>query len=184
VVQRLFAIPAGLALVALLPLWPAYREAIGRSDLRWVRQTLRRSLVFVVAATVPLSIGLILAGPALVSTWTQGQLTPPPELFPALAASTVALAVAAVFQMLLNGAQAMRFQYAVWTVAVVLSIGLSIILTSLIGVSGPAIAAALVIGLVLVAPALVYVPRLLLRLESAEGHAPETAEPLPWAGPV
>lgn len=165
VVYRLFAIPAGLAVIATVPLWPAYREAISRLDLRWVRLTLRRSLLIVLLATVPLVCVLSVAGPAIVSVWTQRDLTPAYGLYPALGAFTVAFAVANVYSMLLNGAQALRFQISIWVSMAVLNIALSIYLASRIGVAGVALGSAVTVVLVLIIPAAAYVPRLLRTLE-------------------
>ncbi len=167
VVYRLFSIPAGLALVALMPLWPAYREAISRSDIIWVRLTLRRSLLVTIVATVPLAVGLSIVGPVIVSLWTQRGLTPAYGLYPAIGAFTVAFAVAAVFQMLLNGAQAMRFQVSTMVLMAVLNITASIFLASRIGVAGVALGSVLAVVVVLILPAAVYVPRLLRRLENS-----------------
>ena len=165
VVYRLFSIPAGLAAIAIVPLWPAYREAIARRDIGWVRLTLRRSLLFVLAATIPLAIVLWLAGPAIVALWTRGDVVPAEGLYSALAAFTVALAVANVFSVLLNGAQALRFQIIIWIVMAVLNIVLSIYLASLIGVAGVALGSVASVVAVLIIPAGIYIPRLLRRLE-------------------
>jgi O-antigen/teichoic acid export membrane protein len=165
VVYRLFSIPTGLAVIALWPLWPAYREAVSRSDISWVRLTLRRSLLVTVGSTVPLAVVLSLVGPAIVSIWTQDGLTPPYVLYPALGAFTVAFAVANVFQMLLNGAQAMRFQVSTMVAMAVLNISASVFLASRIGVAGVALGSLVAVAAVLIIPAVAYVPRLLQRLE-------------------
>ncbi len=167
VVYRLFSIPAGLAVIALLPLWPTYREAISRSDITWVRLTLRRSFLVTIVATVPLAVALSIVGPAIVSLWTQRGLTPAYGLYPSLGAFTVALAVANVFQMLLNGAQAMRFQVSTMVLMAVLNITASIFLASRIGVAGVALGSVLAVVVVLILPGAVYVPRLLRRLENS-----------------
>ena len=44
VVAKLFLIPTVLVGLALGPLWPAYREALSRGDVGWVRRTFRRSI--------------------------------------------------------------------------------------------------------------------------------------------
>ena len=168
VVYRLFSIPAGLAGIALLPLWPAYREAISRSDIKWVRVTLRRSLLVIIVATVPLAVVLSIVGPALVSLWTHQGLTPAFGLYPALGAFTVAFGVANVFAMLLNGAQAMRFQVSTMVLMAVLNIIASIYLASRIGVAGVVLGSVFAVVVVLVVPAMLYVPRLLHRLESGD----------------
>jgi O-antigen/teichoic acid export membrane protein len=170
VVYRLFSIPAWLALTAILPLWPAYREAISRSDIKWVRQTLRRSLLVTIVATAPVAFVLSVTGPAIIKVWTQGGLTPADGLYPALGAFTVALAVANVFSILLNGAQAIRFQISIWVPMAVLNIMVSIFLASRVGVAGVALGSVFAVVVVLIIPAAVYVPRLLRGLERLAGQ--------------
>jgi O-antigen/teichoic acid export membrane protein len=165
VVYRLFAIPAGLASIAILPLWPAYREAISRRDMGWVRITLKRSLAFVLVATIPLAIVLSLIGPAIVKVWTGGELAPAWGLYPAFAMFTVALGIANAYSVLLNGAQELRFQLVIWSAMAVMNIVLSVYLASVIGVAGVAVGSVLATVSMLIIPAVLYVPRLLRRLE-------------------
>lgn len=168
VVYRLFSIPAGLASIALLPLWPAYREAISRHDIAWVRITLRRSLGVTILATVPLAIVLAMAGPAIVDKWTSQSLSPTRGLYLALGAFTIAFGVANAFMMLLNGAQRMRYQITTWSLMAVLNLAASIYLASRIGLAGVALGSVIAIVATLIIPALVYVPRLLRRLEQRD----------------
>lgn len=165
VVYRLFAIPAGLAAIAILPLWPAYRESIARRDIGWIRLALRRSLGFVLLTTIPLAVVLWFAGPTIVAVWTQGDLAPAAGLYPALAAFTVALSVANALSVLLNGAQELRFQIIIWSAMAVVNIVLSIYLASLIGVAGVAVGSVVAIVAVLILPSALHIPRLLRELE-------------------
>jgi O-antigen/teichoic acid export membrane protein len=177
VVFRLFSIPAGLAVIAMIPLWPAYREAISRSDIRWVQLTLRRSLLIVLAITVPLAICLMLAGPAVVALWTQGSLTPVYGLYIGFAALTISYAVANVFSIFLNGAQALRFQICIWVPMALLNVVVSVYLASRIGVAGVAFGSVIAVVAILIIPAALYVPRLLRRLEQSSSSSPRSAAP-------
>lgn len=165
VVARLFSIPAGLAAIALVPLWPAYREAISRNDIAWVRLTLKRSLRATILATIPLTIVLAIAGPAIVGLWTSQDLSPAYGLFLALGALAIVLPLASAFGMLLGGAQAMRFLISTMTLMAILNLAVSVYLASRIGVAGVAVGSVVAVVLALIIPALVYVPRLLRRLE-------------------
>jgi len=177
VVYRLFSIPAGLAVIAMIPLWPAYREAISRSDIRWVRLTLRRSLLIVLAATVPLAICLMIAGPAVVDVWTHGELTPIFGLYIAFAALTISYAVANVFSIFLNGAQAMRFQICTWVPMAVLNVVASVYLASRIGVAGVAFGSVIAVVALLIIPAAIYVRRLLRHLDQTRSSAANAVVP-------
>ncbi len=168
VVYRLFSMPAGLAAIALLPLWPAYREAISRHDIAWVRLTLRRSLLVTVLATIPLTIVLTIAGPFIVDTWTSHSVSPSHGLYLALGAFAITLGVANVFMVLLNGAQVMRYLIFTWILMAVLNLAVSIYLASRIGVAGVALGSVFAVVAALMIPALVYVPGLLRRLEQGD----------------
>ena len=168
VVYRLFTIPASLASIALLPLWPAYREAISRSDLGWVRTTLRRSLVAAALVTVPLVVALVALGPSIVEIWTRDAVSPPHLLYAGLGAFTVAFALASAYWMLLNAAQAMLFQVVTTAIMAAVNVVASAYLASRIGIAG--IALGQVVGLVGVSllPTTLYVRRLLGRLAASQ----------------
>lgn len=168
VVYRLFSIPAALAFIAVLPLWPAYREAISRHDIAWVRLTLARSLKVTILATVPLAIALMIGGPAIVQVWTSQSLSPTFGLYLALGAFTIALALANAFSVLLNGAQVMRYLIATWSLMAILNLATSIYLSSRIGVAGVALGSVIAVVVALIVPALVYVPGLLRRLDQGD----------------
>lgn len=185
VVYRLFAIPAGLASIAVLPLWPAYREAITSHDIAWVRLTLRRSLTMTIIVTVPLAVALTLVGPTIVQAWTSASISPPYGLYLAMAAFTVALAVTNVFSVLLNGAQVMAFLIGTWSVMAILNPVLSIFLASRIGVAGVAVGSVIAVVVALIVPFLLYMPHLLRLLEHrqhrqsawVEGESKDHVEP-------
>jgi len=165
VVQRLFSIPAGLAAVAFVPLWPAYREAISRQDIDWVRQTVRRSLKLAVVTIVPLTIVLTVIGPAIVEIWTSGTLSPTSSLYLAMGIFTIAYTLANTFGMVLNGAQAMRYLISTWCLMAALNLVSSIYLASRIGVAGVAWGSVIAVIAALLVPAVAYVPRMIDRLE-------------------
>jgi O-antigen/teichoic acid export membrane protein len=172
VVQRLFSIPAGLAAVAFVPLWPAYREAISRQDIDWVRQTVRRSLMLAVATIVPLTLVLTVGGSALVEIWTSGTLSPSTNLYLAMGAFTIAYTLANTFGMVLNGALALRFLISTWCLMAALNIVGSIYLASRIGVAGVAWGSAIAVIAALLLPAVVFVPRMIQRLERGDTTGP------------
>jgi O-antigen/teichoic acid export membrane protein len=167
VVYRLFTIPASLASIALLPLWPAYREAISRSDLGWVRTTLNRSLIAAALVTVPLAVALVALGPSIVALWTRDAVSPPHLLYAGLGVFTVVFAVASALWMLLNAAQAMRFQFVTTAIMAAVNVVASAYLASRLGIAG--IALGQVVGLVGVSllPTVLYVRRLLGRLAAS-----------------
>ena len=101
---------AGLASVFLVPLWPAYGDALARGDLAWVRATLRRSLALTVAATALPGLVLTLAGRPLLRLWVGDQLAVDTTTLAALAVWTVVAALGSAMSVLLNAAGVVRFQ--------------------------------------------------------------------------
>jgi O-antigen/teichoic acid export membrane protein len=168
VVYRLFSVPAALAFVTVLPLWPAYREAVSRQDIPWVRKTMRRSLIVTIGATLPLAVLLAIGGPGLVDLWTGGGLAPPWALYWAMGTLTVALAIANAYSVLLNGVQALRFSIGTWTLMAIANIVISVALASRIGVAGVAIGSVIAVTAALIIPDFLYVPRLMSRLERSD----------------
>lgn len=173
VVYRLFAIPGGLAAIALVPLWPAYSEAMARRDTMWVRRTLARSLRATIILTVPVVLGLLIFGPAIVFEWTGHTLSPPFALYLAMGGFIIAFAIASGYAMFLNGAQLMRYQISTMTIMALINIVISVILASRIGVSGVALGSLISVTAALILPALVYVPRALHALEQPRSTSPE-----------
>lgn len=134
---RLFAVVPLILGFALMPLWPAYGEALVRGDVKWIRTTLRRSLAAGLLITVPAAVVLTTFGVPIIHVWTRrGNLTPPVELMVGLGIWTVMGAFNWAFAMLLNGLHVIGFQ-AIWAVVMaVANLGLSILFTHYIGVSG------------------------------------------------
>lgn len=75
IAERLFALAAMVVGIVLSPLWPAYGEAAGRGDREWLSQTLVRSLVFAVGATVAVSAVVIAGNRQIMELWLGKPLT-------------------------------------------------------------------------------------------------------------
>lgn len=69
VVQKIFSVVM-LAQFFVIPLWPAYGEALARSDFGWARRTLNRALGYSVLLTASLSLPFLFFGRSIVSIWT------------------------------------------------------------------------------------------------------------------
>jgi Na+-driven multidrug efflux pump len=83
---------------------------------------------------------------------------------------TIAFALASAFAMLLNGAQVLRFLISTMSLMAVLNLAASIYLVSRIGVAGVALGSVIAVVVAFILPALVYVPKLLRRLEQRDGR--------------
>jgi O-antigen/teichoic acid export membrane protein len=175
VATKLFLIPTTLVSLALLPLWPAYREAIVRGDSSWVRQTFLRSLRLVFGIAVPFSFFLVVFGIQLVRYWVGTTVQPSFILILGVGIWTVMSGIGNAFAMLLNGAQAIRPQVIMATLMASANIALSIWLTQRIGVAGVVWGSIIAFGIFTLAPVCAYVPRLLRRIGNDQA-APSAAD--------
>lgn len=173
VATKLFLVPTVLVTAAVGPLWPAYGEAYARGDVAWLRRTLRRSVILVLAMTVPLSLLLAVAADPILRFWIGGAVTPPPLLVAGIAAWTVLSGVGTAMAMLLNGLHILRFQIATAVVMAALNVSLSIALASSMGVAGVILGTVIAYPISTLLPLGWYVPRLLRRLELSTPRRPE-----------
>jgi O-antigen/teichoic acid export membrane protein len=166
VATKLFLIPTTLITLALLPLWPAYREAIVRGDSSWVRQTFRRSLKLVLTLGVPSCVLLVVVGIPLIRLWVGTAVQPSFALILGIGIWTVMGGVGNAYAMLLNGAQVIRFQVATASIMATTNIALSVLLTQRIGVAGVVWGTIIAFSICSLVPTSVYVPRLIRRIQA------------------
>ena len=100
-----YMIPA----VIVLPLWPAYSEALTRGDVDWVRLTFRKAIVFSALTSGGIAAGLIAFGRQLVLLWVGRAITVPLSLMVPLALLFVLHTIADTGGCLLYSANAARY---------------------------------------------------------------------------
>jgi O-antigen/teichoic acid export membrane protein len=115
VVQRMFMMISILLALFTAPLWPAYREAIGRGDIPWVKKTLRNSLLATAVLASTMSLAVLRWSDFLLQHWVRGQVHPPPMLLAGFALWVVFEAGGSALAMFLNGAGIIKFQMIVAT---------------------------------------------------------------------
>lgn len=107
--QRLFNVFAVIQNAFMLPLWPAYSEAMARSDHEWIRRTLWRSLAATLLCTIaPAAIGAALAHPVFVVWLHHGADLPHAGLIWALFFWNAAVFLEQPFGYLLSGISEIR----------------------------------------------------------------------------
>ena len=148
----------------LMPLWPAYREALTRRDHQWVRRTLVRSLQIAAGVSVPFSILLIVFGRRLLDLWVGESVVPTTLLLVALGLYTVVYSLSTAIAMLLNGSNVIAFQVVLAVCMMLTNLVASIVLTHMLGVSGPAWGSTIALTFCVLLPSIWYVRRLLWRL--------------------
>jgi O-antigen/teichoic acid export membrane protein len=166
-----YAVPSRLALagvalisVLVLPLWPAYAEALARGDVAWVLRILRRSLIATSTAGCAAAVVFVLFGGPIVDAWSRGEVDPGWGLLVGLGLWLVLGSVGSALAMFLNAAHIVRMQVICASLMATANIMLSIVLAKKIGVAGLIWGTVISYTIFVVVPYAVRVPRLLVRL--------------------
>jgi O-antigen/teichoic acid export membrane protein len=90
VAQKLYSI-ALITQFFVVPLWPAFGEALSRGELSWVRRTMVRSMAYSMGAGVLISFPFLFFGKSIIALWAGAGVVP-----------TFSLLLAFVFLVLMN----------------------------------------------------------------------------------
>jgi O-antigen/teichoic acid export membrane protein len=177
---RLFMIAPTIVSMVLLPLWPAYSEAIARGDISWVKRTLRLSLIVSLILTGTASIVLVIIGPVLIHAWVGGSVTTTFPLLLGMGTWAVLNNASTAVSMLLNGASVIRFQVFTALAMALSSPVASILLGMNFGVAGIIWGTVLAHLLCSGIPTLLFLPGFLrgLRKVGATSSQPADRQPL------
>lgn len=134
--QKLFGFSAQLINIGMMPIWPAYGEAIARGDFQWVRKAFRNSISLTLAISCLICPLLSVTGPWIVRVAVGRTLHVPVLLFWALAFWGIIYAVWVPITMLLNGAGSLKAQSTAAITSSLVNLALSIYLTRRMGVIG------------------------------------------------
>jgi O-antigen/teichoic acid export membrane protein len=156
---RLFLVAPALAAAVLLPLWPAYSEAIGRGDHAWVRSTLRRSLLLSAVGVAVPSAALVLLARPLLSVWAGSIPAPSTSLLLAMGAWSVVSTASMALAMWFNGTGVVRLQVVLSLVMATSNLWLSISVVDRWGAAGPVWASVVTQTAVILVPELLVVRR-------------------------
>jgi O-antigen/teichoic acid export membrane protein len=162
--MKLFDMVGMIAGLWLVPLWPAYGEAMARGDVGWVRCMLKRSVLGIIVGTGAASLALVLFGGTVVRMWTGSAVQPTMTLLIGLAVWTVLKNAGTAAAMFMNGINVIRFQAASAVCMGIVALALKVELAKRFGLPGivwGTVTAYLVCELI---PLGVYVPRLLAGL--------------------
>jgi O-antigen/teichoic acid export membrane protein len=166
--QRLFALPMTLIGLLMLPLWPAYAEALARGDADWAKRTLKRSLFVAVGFSAASSLFLVALGPLILKLWL-GPRDPhaPMMLLIGLGLWNVLNAAGQAVAMLFNAAHILKFQVISATTMATAALTLNILLTKWTGVAGAVWGTVIAYTLCCVIPWFFFMPRLWKKLGAA-----------------
>jgi O-antigen/teichoic acid export membrane protein len=134
--EKMFSVIGVVINMLLFPLWPAYGEAIARGDRAWVRVTLIRSFWAAILTAAMLSSVFVIFGESIIKLWVGSTVKPPLMLLIGLGLWRVMDAGGNAVSMLLNGANAVRFELIVGLLMAAIAVALKLVFVSYIGVSG------------------------------------------------
>jgi len=122
--------------VFLVPLWPAYSEALARGDVKWVKSTLRRSLAYGELIFAPVVLALAVLGKPIVHLWVGPQIQPTYALLFGMAVWIILTVPGSAFGMFLTGANVLKLQVAIMVPTAVVSVFLKIVMARAFGLPG------------------------------------------------
>jgi O-antigen/teichoic acid export membrane protein len=140
ITQRIIFLPSTFLQMFVFPLMPAYGEAKARGDIRWIRKTLKYSLLFIsVAALLSLSALIFTAHP-IINIWVGKDFLPSNLLIIAFATHAFIGNLITPLSVMLYGLEKVKAQAAVVTLNAIVSIPLGIFMTQQSGEVGLALA--------------------------------------------
>jgi O-antigen/teichoic acid export membrane protein len=170
--QRMFGLIAMMSGMLIAPLWPAYGEAISRGHMKWVRHTLKTSLLLVLGTTSAASFTLLLLSHRLIHWWVGSRIHPPFFLLLGLAIWTVIGCCGDALASFLNGASVIRFQVIVASIFGMVCVITKIFFVHRFGIVGVPWATITAYLLFSALPCALYIPSYIRRLGTGTAVLP------------
>lgn len=126
VAVRLFQFVTQPLAIMNAPLWGAYVDAHAKGDTRFIKRTLKASLLFTLGVASFAGLVLFLIGPWVLSYWTHGAIVVPEMLLGLVAVWTVFDCCGVALGMFLNGLHIVRQQVIVVAIFCMLVLPLKI----------------------------------------------------------
>jgi O-antigen/teichoic acid export membrane protein len=127
----------------LLPLWPAYSDAKARGDYKWIKKTLRNSILSVSIWSISAGGLLIIFSPMLVRYLVGKDVDIPADLPLYMLLTYTLICIGNSTAMLVNGLGELKFQSFVAPISAIANLVLSISLGKAIGLQGVTLATAI-----------------------------------------
>src|ERR1039458_5313747 len=108
--DKMFGVIPLIMSMVLLPLWPAYGEAIARNDIAWVHRILKKTIILSLLVSVSFSLAFCLFGERLLSLWAGHAIFAPAALLLGMGLWKVIEAVGNSAAVYLNGNNLIREQ--------------------------------------------------------------------------
>jgi len=162
--QRMFSFVGAITTMLLVPLWPAYGEAVARGDLAWVERTLWRTLLGILVLTSAISAALALLSHRLLLWWVGPSIQPPSLLIAGFAVWAVMQCVSGALLVFLNAASILRLQVLLHCAFGGACVAAKLWAARRYGIAALPWATLLLYAPLVALPTLLYVPRLIVRM--------------------
>lgn len=133
---KMYSLITVLLSMLIMPLWPAYSEAVARNDTIWVKKTLKSMLKLTLVITGGSAFLLTVFGERIIHLWTGPQITPSFSLLVGLGIWTVVLGCGNTLATFLAAMNRMRFLAIFAIIMAGMSILMKIIMVPSLGVAG------------------------------------------------
>jgi O-antigen/teichoic acid export membrane protein len=163
---KLFQMIPTISGLFMFSLWPAYGEALARGDIHWIKKTYWRSLRFITISVVPCALILLITATQIIRIWVGRSITPTALLLVGLTIGAIVNSLIGPVSAFMNGARILGFQVATWSIMAVTNLGISILLTKKIGLSGVIYGSIISQILFILIPSFWYISRFITRLEA------------------
>ena len=173
--MRMFMVVRSLASMFVIPLWPAYSEALARGDAGWVKRTAVRSVVLTVLIFSPLVVGFVILGKPIVHVWVGPQIHPSFLLLWGAAVWVVVDLCGNAVGIFLMGANRLKFLVIGYAAAAVAVLPAKVYCARAFGIAGVVWATAVITALGTVASVL-YAAHVLRQIQTASSPCREAGD--------
>jgi O-antigen/teichoic acid export membrane protein len=170
---RMFGMINAFLIMVSGAMWPAYADAMARSDWPWIRKSFMRVVGFGTAITVIATAFLVYFGNKILAIWVGPQMHASPTLLAVFAIQCILYAYLQPINFLMNGIGKLRVQVISGLVMAFLNLALSIVFVKLYGIVGAVLGTVISQSLVQVVPLTAVTWRELKKL----GQMPRVSEP-------
>ena len=164
---RMFNMILGMLVLVSGSMWPAYADALSRSDSAWIRKSFLRVAVFGGVITALATLFLVVFGNRILMLWVGPQIQASRPLLMVFALQSILYAYLQPITFLLNGLGKLRIQVICSLAMAVVNLGLSILFVKLYGIIGVVIGTSLALLAVEVVPLTFAVRSVLRQLDHA-----------------
>jgi len=167
---RLFSFVNALLIVASGSMWPAYADAMARSDGDWIRRSFLRVTLYGMAITAAASLILVSTGNRILALWVGPQMHASAALLIILGVQCIIYAYLQPINFLLNGIGKFKVQVQCAIGMAVLNLALSIFLVRHYGIIGAVLGTIVSQLIVQVIPLTIVSMRALQELDRANAN--------------